>query len=119
MLEELFQVLLQVLPSIIMIVIGYGATQLANQFKTNQYLVDCIRAVEKAVNITARRYTDSLKNMAGSLTKAEQAKALEMAKDIFLKEMGESAKIIIENLYGDFDEWISGEIDNCLGSDKK
>lgn len=119
MLEELFQAFLPILPTIVMIIIGYGANRLAEEFKTNQYIVDCIRAVEKAVNITAQRYTSELKNKNGSLTKQEQILALEKAKEEFLQEMGESAVTIIEAIYGDFDKWLESEVDSVLGSLKK
>lgn len=119
MLEELFQVLLQVLPTIVMIVIGYGAKALAEEFKANQYIVDCINAVEDAVNLVAQTYTGELKDKNGCLSPIEQRIALEKAKEAFLESMGDSAKTIIEAIYGDFDKWLETRVDIVLGKDKK
>lgn len=117
--KELFEILLQVFPSFVMIIIGYFANLALKKFEANQYLTDCIKAVEKAVNLTAQKYTGSLKSSKENLTKNQQEIALEMAKDFFLDEMGEGTKAIIESIYGDFDKWFSSEVDSYLGKGKK
>lgn len=125
MLEEILQEVLKVVPTIIAILVAYGVSNLkkyidykiTNQ-EMNEWLDGIIDALEDAVNLTAQEYTSSLKKKQGSLTETQQIIALQKAKEKFYASIDESSKQILENVYGNLDNWIEERINVILGASK-
>ena len=110
---------------VIMFFVSYGLNILKAyiQSKTqndaiDKYIDSIVEAVKDAVYITAQDYTSDLKKEQGKLTLEQQAEALEKAKDKFIEIMGEEALDLIEEVYGDFDEWCKFKVDSTLGKNK-
>jgi hypothetical protein len=74
-------------------------------------------AVLKAVQYTTQTYVDSLKK-SGNFTKEAQQEAFERAKLLASTMINQSAKDIITEAYGDFNTWITTQIEATVKSIK-
>jgi hypothetical protein len=74
-------------------------------------------AVLKAVQYTTQTYVDSLKK-SGAFTKEAQQEAFERAKLLASTMINQSAKDIITEAYGDFNTWITTQIEATVKETK-
>ncbi len=74
-------------------------------------------AVLKAVQYTTQTYVDSLKK-SGTFTKEAQAEAFERTKMLATTMITRSAKEIITESYGDFNTWITTQIEATVKETK-
>lgn len=74
-------------------------------------------AVLKAVQYTTQTYVDSLKK-SGTFTKEAQEEAFARSKMLAESMITQSAKEIITETYGDFNTWISTQIEATVKSTK-
>lgn len=123
--QEFLKELAVVCIPLIMFFVSHGVDYLKKHLQDKvqnetlkEYLNDIIEGVKDAVFITAQEYTSDLKKEQGYLTLEQQKIALEKAKQKFIQLMGEEAKQLINEIYGDFDEWFEFKTNSVLGSSK-
>jgi molecular chaperone GrpE (heat shock protein) len=67
-------------------------------------------ATTKAVLATSQTFVEALKK-EGAFTKEKQIEAFNMAKDMVLNILGETAITALNEIYGDFDTWLNAMIE--------
>lgn len=75
-----------------------------------KYIDMAVAAVDQAVTYTAQVFVDALKS-ENAFTKDRQVEAFEMAKDKVLDILGDTVICALEEVYGDFDEWLNTRIE--------
>lgn len=70
--------------------------------------------LEKSVLYTSQTYVSSLKQQQGKLTPEQVKEANRKAIEAFEKSIGEDGKLVIENLYGDYQDWIEKSIESIV-----
>lgn len=88
---------------------AYLKTKIKNE-EAHKYLDQAANAVTIAVTCVAQTYVDSLK-ASGSFDKKAQKKAFESAKDKALALITTEGKNAVIELYGDFNEWLTAQIE--------
>ena len=119
----LLNVLSVLLTAVILPLISIAGTQLIkfinSKIKNNELakqLTTATTIVTNAVRVVFQTYVDTLKKN-GSFDKEAQAEALTRAKNIALSQITEDTKSYIEENYGDFNNWLTIQIEariNCL-----
>lgn len=118
--EILLNVLSVLLTGVILPLISIAGTQLIkfinSKIKNNELakqLSTATSIVTNAVRVVFQTYVDSLKK-SGSFDKAAQAEALNRAKNIVLSQITEDTKKYIEDNYGDFNNWLTIQIEATI-----
>ena len=121
--EILLNVLSVLLTAVILPLISIAGTQLIkfinSKIKNNELakqLATATTIVTNAVRVVFQTYVDALKK-SGSFDNDAQAEALTRAKNIALSQITEDTKSYIEENYGDFNNWLTIQIEasiNCL-----
>ena len=121
--DILLNVLSVLLTAVIIPLISTAGTQLIkfinSKIKNNELakqLTTATTIVTNAVRVVFQTYVDTLKKN-GSFDKEAQAEALTRAKNIALSQITEDTKSYIEENYGDFNNWLTIQIEasiNCL-----
>ncbi len=105
--------LLVALVSLAVVWIKKKETELTSNIKdanVKKYIGLATDAVLKAVQYTTQTYVDSLKK-TGVFTKEAQQEAFERAKLLASTMINQSAKDIITEAYGDFNTWVTTQIE--------
>ena len=115
--EILLNVLSVLLTAVILPLISIAGTQLIkfinSKIKNNELakqLTTATTIVTNAVRVVFQTYVDSLKKN-GSFDKEAQVEALTRAKNIALSQITEDTKSYIEENYGDFNNWLTIQIE--------
>ena len=121
--EILLNILSVLLTAVILPLISIAGTQLIkfinSKIKNNELakqLATATTIVTNAVRVVFQTYVDTLKKN-GSFDKEAQSEALTRAKNIALSQITEDTKSYIEENYGDFNHWLTIQIEasiNCL-----
>lgn len=121
--DILLNILSVLLTAVILPLISIAGTQLIkfinSKIKNNELakqLTTATTIVTNAVRVVFQTYVDTLKQN-GSFDKEAQAEALTRAKNIALSQITEDTKSYIEENYGDFNNWLTIQIEasiNCL-----
>ncbi|MCH3976420.1 MAG: hypothetical protein LKE36_02265 [Bacilli bacterium] len=69
--------------------------------------------VLNAVRSVFQTYVESLKK-SGTFDKEAQVTALNLAKDIVLKQLNEDVKNYVKDNYGDLSDWITNQIESSI-----
>ena len=120
--EILLNVLSVLLTAVILPLISIAGTQLIkfinSKIKNNELskqLTTATTIVTNAVRVVFQTYVDTLKKN-GSFDKEAQAEALTRAKNIALSQITEDTKSYIEDNYGDFNNWLTIQIESTIDS---
>ena len=120
--EILLNVLSVLLTAVILPLISIAGTQLIkfinSKIKNNELakqLATATTIVTNAVRVVFQTYVDALKKR-GSFDKAAQVEALTRAKNIALSQITEDTKKYIEDNYGDFNNWLTIQIESTIDS---
>ena len=81
--------------------------------KMQNYLDASTKAVTLAVTTTMQTYVDNLKK-SGNFTAEAQQEAFKRAKEKALTLITQDAKNALEALYGDFNEWLTLQIETTV-----
>ena len=118
--EILLNVLSVLLTAVILPLISIAGTQLIkfinSKIKNNELakqLTTATTIVTNAVRVVFQTYVDALKKN-GSFDKEAQIEALNRAKNIALSQITEDTKSYIENTYGDFNNWLTIQIEATI-----
>ena len=114
--EILLNVLSVLLTAVILPLISIAGTQLIkfiNSKIKNNELAKQLTIVTNAVRVVFQTYVDTLKKN-GSFDKEAQAEALNRAKNIALSQITEDTKSYIEENYGDFNNWLTIQIESTI-----
>ena len=118
--EILLNVLSVLLTAVILPLISIAGTQLIkfinSKIKNNELakqLTTATTIVTNAVRVVFQTYVDTLKKN-GSFDKEAQAEALNRAKNIALSQITEDTKSYIEENYGDFNNWLTIQIESTI-----
>ena len=118
--EILLNVLSVLLTAVILPLISIAGTQLVkfinSKIKNNELakqLTTATSIVTNAVRVVFQTYVDTLKKN-GSFDKEAQAEALTRAKNIALSQITEDTKSYIEDNYGDFNNWLTIQIEATI-----
>lgn len=122
--EILLNVLSVLLTAVILPLISIAGTQLIkfinSKIKNNELakqLATATTIVTNAVRVVFQTYVDALKK-SGSFDKEAQVEALTRAKNIALSQITEDTKSYIEDNYGDFNNWLTIQIESTIDSIK-
>lgn len=120
--EILLNVLSVLLTAVILPLISIAGTQLIkfinSKIKNNELakqLATATTIVTNAVRVVFQTYVDALKK-SGSFDKEAQVEALTRAKNIALSQITEDTKSYIEENYGDFNNWLTIQIESTIDS---
>ena len=120
--EILLNVLSVLLTAVILPLISIAGTQLIkfinSKIKNNELakqLTTATTIVTNAVRVVFQTYVDTLKKN-GSFDKEAQVEALTRAKNIALSQITEDTKSYIEDNYGDFNNWLTIQIESTIDS---
>ena len=120
--DILLNVLSVLLTAVILPLISIAGTQLIkfinSKIKNNELakqLTTATSIVTNAVRVVFQTYVDTLKKN-GSFDKEAQAEALTRAKNIALSQITEDTKSYIEDNYGDFNNWLTFQIESTIDS---
>ena len=120
--EILLNVLSVLLTAVILPLISIAGTQLIkfinSKIKNNELVKQLATAttiVTNAVRVVFQTYVDALKK-SGSFDKEAQVEALTRAKNIALSQITEDTKSYIEDNYGDFNNWLTIQIESTIDS---
>ena len=115
--DILLNVLSVLLTAVILPLISIAGTQLIkfinSKIKNNELskqLTTATTIVTNAVRVVFQTYVDALKKN-GSFDKEAQVEALTRAKNIALSQITEDTKSYIEENYGDFNNWLTIQIE--------
>jgi hypothetical protein len=118
--EILLNVLSVLLTAVILPLISIAGTQLIkfinSKIKNNELAKQVTTAtsiVTNAVRVVFQTYVDALKK-SGSFDNDAQAEALTRAKNIALSQITEDTKSYIEDNYGDFNNWLTIQIEATI-----
>lgn len=118
--EILLNVLSVLLTAVILPLISIAGTQLIkfinSKIKNNELakqLTIATTIVTNAVRVVFQTYVDALKKN-GSFDKEAQIEALNRAKNIALSQITEDTKSYIEDKYGDFNNWLTIQIEATI-----
>ena len=118
--EILLNVLSVLLTAVILPLISIAGTQLIkfinSKIKNNELakqLTTATTIVTNAVRVVFQTYVDTLKKNGG-FDKEAQAEALNRAKNIALSQITEDTKSYIEENYGDFNNWLTIQIESTI-----
>lgn len=118
--EILLNILSVLLTAVILPLISIAGTQLIkfinSKIKNNELakqLTTATTIVTNAVRVVFQTYVDTLKKN-GSFDKEAQAEALNRAKNIALSQITEDTKSYIEENYGDFNNWLTIQIESTI-----
>lgn len=118
--EILLNVLSVLLTAVILPLISIAGTQLIkfinSKIKNNELakqLATATTIVTNAVRVVFQTYVDALKK-SGSFDKEAQVEALTRAKNIALSQITEDTKSYIEDNYGDFNNWLTIQIESTI-----
>ena len=118
--EILLNVLSVLLTAVILPLISIAGTQLIkfinSKIKNNELakqLATATTIVTNAVRVVFQTYVDALKK-SGSFDKEAQVEALTRAKNIALSQITEDTKSYIEDSYGDFNNWLTIQIEATI-----
>ena len=118
--DILLNILSVLLTAVIIPLISIAGTQLIkfinSKIKNNELVKQLTTAttiVTNAVRVVFQTYVDTLKKN-GSFDKEAQAEALTRAKNIALSQITEDTKSYIENTYGDFNNWLTIQIEATI-----
>lgn len=81
-------------------------------------LIQAVNIVTNAVKSTTQTYVDSLKK-SGNFTLEAQAEALRQTKETATTQISPEVKNYIMNTFGDFDIWLTTQIEAALNSLKQ
>ena len=120
--DILLNVLSVLLTAVILPLISIAGTQLIkfinSKIKNNELakqLTTATSIVTNAVRVVFQTYVDALKK-SGSFDKEAQVEALTRAKNIALSQITEDTKSYIEDNYGDFNNWLTIQIESTIDS---
>ena len=106
--------------AVILPLISIAGTQLIkfinSKIKNNELakqLATATTIVTNAVRVVFQTYVDALKK-SGSFDKEAQVEALTRAKNIALSQITEDTKSYIEDNYGDFNNWLTIQIESTI-----
>ena len=118
--EILLNILSVLLTAVILPLISISGTQLIkfinSKIKNNELakqLSTATTIVTNAVRVVFQTYVDALKKN-GNFDKEAQAEALTRAKNIALSQITEDTKKYIEDNYGDFNNWLTIQIEETI-----
>lgn len=118
--DILLNVLSVLLTAVIIPLISIAGTQLIkfinSKIKNNELakqLTTATTIVTNAVRVVFQTYVDALKKN-GSFDKKAQIEALNRAKNIALSQITEDTKSYIEDKYGDFNNWLTIQIEATI-----
>lgn len=118
--DLLLNIISVVVTSIIIPLITFLGIKLNNYLKTKvqnetlqKYLDAATKAVTLAVTTTTQTYVDNLKK-SGNFTAEAQQEAFKRAKEKALTLITQDAKNALETLYGDFNEWLTLQIETTV-----
>ena len=118
--EILLNVLSVLLTAVILPLISIAGTQLIkfinSKIKNNELakqLTTATTIVTNAVRVVFQTYVDTLKKN-GNFDKETQVEALTRAKNIALSQITEDTKSYIEENYGDFNNWLTTQIEATI-----
>ncbi len=118
--DILLNVLSVLLTAVIIPLISIAGTQLIkfinSKIKNNELakqLTTATTIVTNAVRVVFQTYVDALKKN-GSFDKEAQIEALNRAKNITLSQITEDTKSYIEDKYGDFNNWLTIQIEATI-----
>ena len=118
--EILLNILSVLLTAVILPLISIAGTQLIkfinSKIKNNELakqLATATTIVTNAVRVVFQTYVDTLKKK-GNFDKEAQAEALTRAKNIALSQITEDTKSNIEENYGDFNNWVTIQIEATI-----
>lgn len=90
----------------------------ANQEQLNKYFDIVEDAIVKSVLMTNQIFVDKLKG-ENLFNEAAQKEAFNMTKDQVLAIITDSQKSLIESAVGDFDKWLTAQIEAYVAEAKK
>ena len=118
--EILLNILSVLLTAVILPLISIAGTQLIkfinSKIKNHELakqLSTATTIVTNAVRVVFQTYVDTLKKK-GNFDKEAQAEALTRAKNIGLSQITEDTKSYIEENYGDFNNWLTIQIEATI-----
>lgn len=118
--EILLNILSVLVTAVVLPLISLGGTQLIklinSKIKNNELakqLAAATNIVTNAVRVVFQTYVSTLKKN-GSFDKKAQSEALTRAKNIALSQMTDESKIYIEENYGDFNNWLTIQIEATI-----
>lgn len=94
--------------------IGFIKTKTASE-KTRSKLTCITEIVTTAVKAVFQTYVEALKK-EGKFTKDAQVTALKMAKQIATEQLNEDLKSFITINYGEFDHWLTCQIEASINT---
>lgn len=120
--EILINILSVVVTVIIVPLITWCGTQIVKYLQTkikneeaNEYFKVATNIVTNAVKSVFQTYVESLKK-SGTFTIEAQDEALRQAKDIVKRQINDDVRKYITNLYGDFNTWLTNQIEATINN---
>lgn len=120
--EILINILSVVVTVIIVPLITWCGTQIVKYLQTkikneeaNEYFKVATNIVTNAVKSVFQTYVESLKK-SGTFTIEAQDEALRQAKDIVKRQTNDDVRKYITNLYGDFNTWLTNQIEATINN---
>lgn len=120
--EILFSILSVIVTAVVLPLISYAGTRLISWLDTKvknenakQQLTTATTIVTSAVRLVSQTYVDSLK-ANGSFDAESQKIALIKARDAATSQMSEDVKNYITTTYGDFENWLTTQIEATINA---
>ncbi len=118
--EILLNILSVLLTAVVLPLISIGGTQLIKWINSKikngeiaKQLTTATNIVTNAVRVVFQTYVGALKK-SGTFDKKAQIEALTRAKDIAISQITDETKKYIEENYGDFDNWLTIQIEATI-----
>lgn len=118
--EILLNILSVLLTAVVLPLISIGGTQLIKWINSKikngeiaKQLTTATNIVTNAVRVVFQTYVGTLKK-SGTFDKKAQIEALTRAKDIAISQITDDTKKYIEENYGDFDNWLTIQIEATI-----
>lgn len=118
--QILINILATVVTCIVLPLISYLGIRLTQWFnnkindeKGQALIKQATDVVLNAVRSVFQTYVESLKK-SGTFDKEAQVTALNLAKDIVLKQLNEDVKNYVKDNYGDLSDWITNQIESSI-----
>jgi len=128
---DILEALIPILVALLTALVGYAIAFLKKKtdalkderIKTliDNALNEAESVADDAIAATQQKFVDDIKKARedGKLTKEEAAQALEMAKQYFISHIRESSKSILQQLFTNFEQWLTDFIEAKIGQEKR
>ena len=128
---DILEALIPILVALLTALVGYAIAFLKKKtdalkderIKTliDNALDEAESVADDAIAATQQKFVDDIKKARedGKLTKEEAAQALEMAKQYFISHIKGSSKSILQQLFPNFEQWLTDFIEAKIGQEKR